>query len=423
MPLLSIHLSSNRPDRFVDFLDRLERSTADLSAVEVVVKIDSDDAPMNRLLEKETKARPFRVKYLSTPLEGGFFGLWRCYDELLRACDPQAYFVMGLNDEMGFKTERWDRVLATYVGLFPDHIFRLRTSSQRNRNYYDFWEAGFANDTSAIMTKRWLDLGGGWCPCNGPDSFQQCVAFYFGWLDRFNANRPYREFAIYDIELSGHGANVGLSGAALRRRQGASIAPWFTLMSHRMQEEAARRAQKLHAHIWAAQQGLDDDRVLDNRRKQCVEIVDRQSRLVLHRFPYGLSAIRITLANGWRGLNYLYYGGGGEPLARTWRSNVCTHLRWRYPAFDALAEEYYEAYGPRPQGRSRAYYIRRVVFRLMHVRPYRVHARVRRLREVFAYQVQLLRRIHRDPAAADAIPRPWKRRLYRGLAQTARRLF
>src|SRR4029077_5118179 len=189
--------------------DRLQEVTADFAAVEVVVKIDDSDAAMNRLLETEVKRRPFRVAFVSTPAPRDFYDLWKSYDVLLKAADPKAYFAECLNDEMFFRTKHWGSSLRNYVDLFPDHIFRLRTSPQKNRNYYDFWEAGFANDTSAIMTRRWLDIGGGWCPCNGPDSFQQCVAFYFGWLDRFNAGRPQRELAIDDIEVGGHGANAG----------------------------------------------------------------------------------------------------------------------------------------------------------------------------------------------------------------------
>src|SRR5262249_47164245 len=105
IPLLSIHMTSNRPREFAEFLDRLERATLVPSSVEVVIKIDDMDEAMHRLLEKEARARPFRVRYISTPLKGGFFSLWRSYDELLKASDPNAYFVIGLNDEMHFKTQ------------------------------------------------------------------------------------------------------------------------------------------------------------------------------------------------------------------------------------------------------------------------------------------------------------------------------
>ena len=326
--LLSIHFTSNRPAGFVRFLDRLQSCTSDMSAVEVVVKIDDNDSAMHALLEKESEQRPFAVRYISAPPPAGFYDLWRSYDDLLKAADPRAYFVMCLNDEMYFDTMHWDQVLRRYVGLFPDHIFRLRTSNNRTRNYFDAWEAGFANDTSAIMTRRWVESGGGWCPCNGPDTFQQCVAYYFGWLHRFRADRITRELPIYDINLGGHGANLGesLTGRHLRRRIGGSIRPFYVLMSHAMQEEAARRAQKLHAYIWADRQGLSEYEVRDERRRRRICVTDSAGR-TLFRFGYRLSATRIRLSTAWRSLNWTYHAGYvGDSPSSTWFKDQFMHV-------------------------------------------------------------------------------------------------
>ncbi len=333
-PLLSIHMTSNRPRNFVEFIDRLERATLAPSSVEVVIKIDDTDEAMNRLLEMEVHGRPFRIKYISTPLEGGFFGLWRCYDLLLKASDPNAYFVIGLNDEMHFKTQPWDPVLARYVELLPDHIFRLRTSAQRHRNYYDFWEPAFANDTSAFMTRKWLEIGGGWCPCNGPDTFQQCVAFYFGWLDRFNAERIHRDIAISDIELDGHGANFGLSESALRRRIGGSLDSYFKLVSHPMQQEAARRAQKLHAEIWIRKRSDRTFLIRDVVRRRRIEIVSVADGSIAHVLPYGLNSLRIWFTNSFRKLDCGYYLGGGTTNTSLWHENFLNYLAFRHPKFD-----------------------------------------------------------------------------------------
>jgi hypothetical protein len=333
-PLLSIHMTSNRPENFAGFLDRLQQATADISSVEVVIKVDDTDAAMNELVQREAQRRPFSIKYLSTPLVGGFFGLWRSYDDLLRAADPNAYFVIGLNDEMYFKTRAWDRVLGKYVGLHPDHIFRLRTSVHRYRNYYDYWEPGFANDTSAFMTRRWLEVGGGWCPCNGPDTFQQCVAYYFGWLDRFNNNQPYRDRGIDDIEFGGHGASTGLGGYALRRRIGGSLDSHFILVSHAMQEEAARRAQKLRAQIWLDSEGSANLRAYDNRKARRVEVVDTTSNRRHRTFPYRLNPVRIGMTNAVRKLNCGYFLAGGSSNRLNWIENFLNYLAFRNAALD-----------------------------------------------------------------------------------------
>ncbi|HVA15192.1 MAG TPA: hypothetical protein VNF99_18230 [Stellaceae bacterium] len=338
--LLSIHFTSNRPDNFTRFLDRLEATTSDMSSVELVVKIDQDDLGMNRLLPQEAARRPFRIKHISTPLVGGFYNLWRCYDELLKASDPNAYFLLPLNDEMYFLTKGWDVVLRKYVGLFPDHIFRLRTSPHRYRTYYDFWEPGWSNDTSSFMTKRWVELGGGWCPCNGPDSFQQCVAFYFGWLYRFDLARPYREIPIQDVDFGGAGEGGGMSGDALRERHRGALQPWFILMSHRMQQEASRRAQTLHAHIWMEARGVQNLGIRDDRLRRRIEVVDWTSGVVLRSRSYKLSWVRISLTNVLRKINYGYYGGAGDDFRHRPLYNFTEYLCLRHARIDRIREAY-----------------------------------------------------------------------------------
>jgi hypothetical protein len=335
--LLSIHLTSNRPDNIVNFFDRLEAKTTDMSAVEVVLKIDDDDPEMNAILSREKAKRPFQITYISTPLEGGFFGLWRWYDELLKITDSDAYFVVGLNDEMSFAEKGWDQRLRKYVGLYPDHIYRLRTSIHRERSIYDYWEAGCANDLTPMMTKRWLDLSGGWCVCNGPDSFQNIVAFYFGWLYRHNTfGRPYRERVVHDIRLLGEGANHGMSEQALRRRLRGGVIAWFKLMSWPVQLEAARRAQRLHAHIWTAEAGIEDYEVRDNHHRRKVCVVNTADNSVLWRGGYKLSRLRIYMTNTMRKLEYPYYGGAGESMKGIGWSNLKYYWFIRHQRLDTM---------------------------------------------------------------------------------------
>jgi hypothetical protein len=336
--LLSIHLTSNRPGNFVKFLDRLQEKTDDLSSVEVAVKIDENNEEMNKILARESRQRSFKITYISTPLSGGFYGLWRAYDEILRVCDPHAYFVIGLNDEMYFAEKGWDTRLRKYVNLYPDHIYRLRTSMHRERNYYDYWEASCAGDLTAIMTRRWLDLGGGWCPCNGPDSFQSAVAFYFGWLYRHDTfNRPYRERVVHDMEFGAYGANLDLiSPEALRRRMRGGLIAWYELMSYPIQQEAARRAQKLHAHIWAVKNRLANYEIRDDKKQLFMLVFDKTIGAPAWQANYRISRLRIGWTNFVRKFNYPYYGGAGEPVRYQRWQNVKYYLLLRHEWLDRL---------------------------------------------------------------------------------------
>lgn len=316
--LLSIHMTSNRPREFTQFLDRLEQATNDPSVVEVIVKIEDDNREMNEMLAREQQRRKFRIAYIATPLEGGFYGLWKWYDVLLEKTAPSAYFVVSLNDEMYFTEKGWDTRLRKYVGLYPDGIYRLRLSMHRERNTFDYWEASCAGELTPFITKKWLDLSGGWCPCNGPDSFQNAVAFYFGWLYRHDTfNRPYRERVVHDLHFAAQGANLGLTDdkALLRRTRGALVA-WYELVSYPMQQEAARRAQILHGHIWAANRQLSAYTIKDDRRTKHVSVVSKEGGQVLWSASYRLSALRIRWTNFVRKFSYPYYCGAGEPLRK-----------------------------------------------------------------------------------------------------------
>lgn len=332
--LLSIHLQSNRPDNFTQFLDDLEASIDDPNNIEVVVKIDDVDIPMNALLPIEVARRPFKVKYISTPLDGGFFELWRSMNDILKVSDPNAYFLWNMNDEMAVLNKGWDSALRQYIGLFPDHIFRLRTSLFRTRNYCDFWENGFAPETSAITTRRWIEIGGDWNPCLGPDSFQQCVAYYFAWHERFNKHKPLREVPIHIMTFKGEGAFLGLEGKQLWKRMRGATKAWYRLMSHTIQQEASRRAQKLHAHVCAYNNGLDNFEARDDRRRKTILLVDQDSQQVIRRFPYRLSWLRITLTNIIRSPYYLYYAGGGYYASWPFTVSLIRFLALRFDCFE-----------------------------------------------------------------------------------------
>lgn len=347
--LLSIHLTSNRPENIVPFFDNLEATASDHASFEVCLKIDDDDVEMNRVMEREAVIRPFRIRYISTPLPGGFWGLWRALNDLIDICDPDAYFLVNFNDEMVFLEPGWDEALAAYKGLYPDHIFRLRTSRFRFRNYRDYWECGYAPETSAFTTKRWIDIQGDWNACIGPDTFQQTVSHYVSrsnWPGQFQYNR---DVPINDIKIGGEGAGLGMSEEQWRKWSRAAIRNWFHIMSHEIQTEASRRARLLQAHLFASNSGLPDYGVIEDAGRKVVELYDNEADgdRPIATFPYKLSRLRIGLTNWWRGFHYYYYGGGGPDVAKKWWTQQRIYLSLKYTwlsePFEGFARRWREA--------------------------------------------------------------------------------
>ena len=321
--LVSFNLASNRPENLAGLFDNLAATATDPTCFEVLVLIDQGDAATAAVIAAEQARRPFAIKALAVP-PAGYFKLWQGLNRLHRElCDPAAYYVCNINDEIRFTSPGWDKEVTKYIGLFPDHIFRLRTSVHKLRNYGDFWECGYAPENYAFFTKRWIDVAGGdWNACHGPDSFQQFIAYYLAWA-YYPAKETYcRDIPIFGVTLSGEGAFKGLDEAVFWERMRQGWKAWYILVGHEMQTEANRRAHRLQAEITARARGHKDFQIRDDLRAQAIFVTDAAGRPLLDgrgqqmRFGYRLSWLRITLTNLLRRPMQNYYCGGSPEVFR-----------------------------------------------------------------------------------------------------------
>ncbi len=344
----SIQLSSNRPFQIVRLLDSIEETANNPNRVEVLVHIDVGDIEMEKLLECERTKRTLKLHYLQTDLVKGFNDIWRTYNLLFKNTHKDAYFLAILSDEMRFETHGWDTLLLSYLAYYPDHIFRIRCSKYRFRNYMDFWECGFAPDSTAFYTYKWLSVQGDWNPCSGPDSFQQCIAFYLFTSDSFSHSQFYRDISLPHLHFSGEGASIGLEGEALKQRIRDNLRTWFILMSHRMQQEAKRRAMLLKATIIASTIQDNKQMTVQEDARSCAFLVYDSNGVVVEKLSYRLSYIRITLTNFLRAPLVHYYGGGGTSILKTHPWNGIKMLIDTYipggTTFLQLYDQLWEAY-------------------------------------------------------------------------------
>lgn len=328
--LLSIHIQSNRPEQLVLFFDKLEETALDYSCFEVCIKIDDDDLKTYEIVIREAQIRPFKIKYIKTKPPKKFPDLWESMNDLFVIANSNSYFYLNLNDEMYFLEPEWDLRLKKYKGLFPDGIYRLRTSRFRNFRYFDFWECGFAPETSALTTRKWLEIGGGWCPCLGPDTFQQYVSYYLSKKNAFSHSQLMRDVVINDIRFGGEVAFAGLDVIKMKKRISEATEAWFILVSHKMQTEASRRASKIYCHIYAHENNIKNFSLRDNKIKKKIELIDEEGRFHTES-SYKLSLLRIIFANFIRKFNYSYYGGGGIQAKCYPLKGYAKYFYFRYP--------------------------------------------------------------------------------------------
>lgn len=329
--LVSFQLASNNPENLVALFDSLEEKTSDHGCIEVLVKIDTEDGRMHEVMAQQVVTRPFSIRCISRPCGEGFADLWKAYNALLPLTDGNAYFLCLLNDEVRLNETAWDTRLRKYVGLFPDHIFRLRATRLKFRNYYDFWECGYAPDSFAFYTKRWLEIVGNWNVCTGPDSSQQFIAYYLGYANYPGFHQYNRDVPVLDISFSGEAASAGLKAGQRELRDTLNFRLWFPLVSHAVQEELFRRARLLQAHIIVAEHQASDLEISDDRRTRCILIRNKSDGVLRDILPYKLSRLSLFFRNLRRTLHYQYYAGGGAEAWQAFPFSVIEFLVIYFP--------------------------------------------------------------------------------------------
>lgn len=336
--LLSIQLNSNRPTQLMTYLDNIEDTIDDPQSIEVLVNIDDDDTNMETTLRREQQQRPFTIKFTRTPRPTSFCDLWAPINKLLEIADPHAYFLLNISDEMLFATHGWDTILKKYVGYFPDDLFRLRASRNQFRNYFDRWECSFAQDAIPITTKKWVDIGGDWNPCFGPDSFQQLISFYLAREGQFSSKNFLREMPLLEIKFHGDVPGLGIDRAKAWKHARNHLKAMQICQSYPMQLEAKRRAMLIKGHILAYQNQLQSFELKDDKAEKVIALIDKGNNIVVKRISYRVSKIGITLTNEWRKLNFSYYFGGGKEEKRNLVVGFARYLKANY----ILVEKLYE---------------------------------------------------------------------------------
>lgn len=249
-PLVSIHLASNRPDQFTEFVENVHSTVSNKNAYEIIVKIDTEDTRMIECVK--ALAENFgteRIKALIGPREEGPWSTWKFYNTMFHMTHEKVYFMWNPSDEVRFITPGWDRILEKYIGFYKDNIFRLKLSDNRLRNFYHFHEVLGTPDNFPFMTKKWMDLCNLWGDCHSPDLFHQAVSYYLG-LDNI-----FRDIPIFDIELGGIEAGLLIPPEKMYSRTQNIRRLWLIALSKQMRSRYMAHAKKIRFFIQSCEKG------------------------------------------------------------------------------------------------------------------------------------------------------------------------
>ena len=293
--LVTFVLASNRPDNLFNFFENLAATTADPSAIEVIVKIDVGDEKSKEVLDQAISKHPYSIKYIYTPRLGGYFDLWKTYNELWELTDEGTYFVWPITDEIRMDTPHWDNKLRNYVGLFDDHVFRLKFSHFKFRNYYRLWECCYAPENFALFSRKWIELVGGFGECHGLDAYHQCVSFYLGKLDRWTSLS--RDVPVLDISIGGEEANVGNTEEEMEDKSRNAIRSWFTLVSYESRLNYMKHACIIHAYIDGHRLQLENFTIGFHDKSRRVLLADDRSGRILRTYDVRLARLPVLMEN------------------------------------------------------------------------------------------------------------------------------
>lgn len=292
-------------------LDNFERTTFDYSKIEFLIKVDSDHEGASAFIEEQISIRPFKIRYISTPRIDGTFSLWIAVDQLFGMVDKSCYFVQVLSDEPYFITADWDRVLERYVGLFPDHVFRLRLSDVKFNNYASSYECAFRCDSFPLYTRRWLELTEGTGDCWGSDAYQQLVAFHMslgtgGYTNYYRHDSICRDIPVLDLKMGGLDFGVGVSFEMQKERHLRNLVEWNRLSSYKMQLHFSYLARRVFCYISATQLNIDSFQLVRDINEKKVKVVSADGLVVLER-SYKIQKGIIDIQNLTRKIRTLYW--------------------------------------------------------------------------------------------------------------------
>jgi hypothetical protein len=115
----------NRVPLLKECLDSLNQKTSDTTLVELLLKVDDDDAETIRFINSYVSTLPLKV--VISPRKKGYGSLHEHYDSLAKI--SEAEFLMVFNDDIEMVTQGWEQQFLPYSGtsyILAVHNERVR---------------------------------------------------------------------------------------------------------------------------------------------------------------------------------------------------------------------------------------------------------------------------------------------------------
>ena len=182
--LVCSRISGNKNFGLPSLLECLSHMSSNHENFEVLIKFDSDDKKVNKILPT-LETYPFKIKYLIEPRGRGYVDLHVFYNRLYSLVDERSTVIGAMGDDFEIVQEGWDEVVLSKANIFPDQIFIIhyyQEDYERQRFYQDFdintLGGSIAFDEAPLWSRKLLDICGGLGHVSFTDAWTVMLEYY-----------------------------------------------------------------------------------------------------------------------------------------------------------------------------------------------------------------------------------------------------
>lgn len=171
--LVCSRISGNKNWSLLNLLESLKQMSSKYENFEVLIKFDSDDKKVSRILPK-LNTYPFTIKYIIEPRGRGYIDLHIYYNRLFSLVDERSVVIGAMADDFEIIQKGWDEIILSKTNLFEDRIFVIhgrphppyyRENYQEQKFFLDFGIDSLEDleiiDEAPLWSRKLLDICGG----------------------------------------------------------------------------------------------------------------------------------------------------------------------------------------------------------------------------------------------------------------------
>ena len=197
--LVCSRISGNKNWSLLNLLESLKQMSTNYENFEVLVKFDSDDKEVRRVLPK-LDTYPFKIKHIIEPRGRGYVDLHVFYNRLFSQVDERSVVIGAVADDFEITQLGWDEIILSKTKIFPDQIFIIhgrphppyyRENYQEQKFFLDFDINSLEDleivDEAPLWGRKLLDICGGFGHLSFTDVWTLMLEWYL--FHRCGTNR------------------------------------------------------------------------------------------------------------------------------------------------------------------------------------------------------------------------------------------